>query len=133
MTWAVYHYLQEFKGPAIVEYNVAVEICDILFCAKNRLRLQSSTGTLGCWVELQDPETDEWMLYALTSARSVLPTDAHVESCAQKGENTPAFDEWKTYGVPFRDATAARLLVDSPGLYEITMNTDNLDDFRTKV
>ncbi|RAK72859.1 uncharacterized protein BO72DRAFT_489396 [Aspergillus fijiensis CBS 313.89] len=228
--WAVYHYLPELEGSATNEYNVAVEICDILFCAKNRLRMQSCTvedaifpqweavleailrtilltgvlhisccragatssisgsaptvllgvdptasvdwkdsasrppldlhglpkslthgfkedkpcemgdslasghspeaqGTLGCWVELQDPDTDEWMPYALTSARCVLPTDAHVESCAQKGENTPAFDEWKTYGVPFRDATAARLLlVDSPGLYEITMNMDNLDD-----
>ncbi|RAH44293.1 uncharacterized protein BO95DRAFT_465198 [Aspergillus brunneoviolaceus CBS 621.78] len=222
--WAVYHYLPELEGSATNEYNIAVEICDILFCAKYRLRLQSCTvkdAVFSQWEAVleailrtiplagvlyisccrtgatsstsgsaptvllgvdptasvdwkvvreqivtvlesfgldsvgvlirQDPasrppldlhglpkslthgfEEDkpyEWMPYALTSARCVLPTDAHVESCAQKGENTPAFDEWKTYGVPFRDATAARLLLDdSPGLYEIIMNMDNLDD-----
>ncbi|PYI19866.1 hypothetical protein BO99DRAFT_131321 [Aspergillus violaceofuscus CBS 115571] len=69
------------------------------------------------------------MPYALTSARCVLPTDAYVEFCAQRGERDPAFDEWKTYGVPFQDDTAASLLqVDSPGLYEITMKMKSLDD-----
>ncbi|RAL10362.1 uncharacterized protein BO97DRAFT_426615 [Aspergillus homomorphus CBS 101889] len=53
-------------------------------------------GTLGGWVELQDPETDKWVPYALTCARCVLPADGHGSS--QENRNS-IFDDWKANGI----------------------------------
>ncbi|PLB45993.1 hypothetical protein P170DRAFT_512592 [Aspergillus steynii IBT 23096] len=87
-------------------------------------RMPSKRGTLGGYVQLRNPTTGEWVPFALTCCRCVLPAGTG-ESETTKEQ---LVEKWRDSGVQVADEDAASvLLVDSPSQSEFIAKIKSLD------
>ncbi|PWY90810.1 hypothetical protein BO70DRAFT_307080 [Aspergillus heteromorphus CBS 117.55] len=110
--------VESYEGPAMENFLEGAPANMGFSLAPGRM--QASRGTLGGWVELQNPRSGQWIPFALTCTHCVLPVGRH-----KSVEEEKVLHTWEKQGVPFGDSTAGKMLtVDSPSRDEITTLLD---------
>ncbi|KAL4912364.1 hypothetical protein BDW62DRAFT_24456 [Aspergillus aurantiobrunneus] len=90
-------------------------------CAHHALK--HGHGSLGEWVEIQNPDSKKWLPFALTCFHCCLPPED-----ALSAGDVKIVEKWTSDGVPVGDSNVERLLlVDSPTHADIHRGIDHLE------
>ncbi|KAL2830833.1 hypothetical protein BDW59DRAFT_158273 [Aspergillus cavernicola] len=82
----------------------------------------NSQGTLGGWVDVMNPQSGDWLSFAITCSHCCFPAENELSV-----EDCKVIREWKQCGVHVGDAHKARLLpIDSPSFCDMNKGVESI-------